>query len=192
MFLGKYHYEHAERILDEWNYLSGTSAEAYVNSFETIHGIKGAAFSMACLSVAQSSEYIDKMMYYDSQPTEWNGIFDLYTFERIKGFYPFYWYSMLCETKCEIEATNVIDNIYSACGVNDNGKILAVVTYYSDNDDLENQIISLDLGKESKYEIYLLDDEHDGECVGVTDRLEFDMKLHSAVLIKEIGECDYE
>lgn len=66
MFLCKYHYEHTERILDEWNYLSGTSAEAYVNSFETIHGIKGATFAMACISAAQGSEYIDKMMYYDS------------------------------------------------------------------------------------------------------------------------------
>ena len=192
MFLCKYHYEHTERILDEWNYLSGTSAEAYVNSFETIHGIKGATFAMACISAAQGSEYIDKMMYYDSQPTEWNGMLDFYTFEKLKGFYPFYWYSMFCDAKCEIESTNVIDNIYSLCGVDDSGKVLAVITYYSDRNDLENQKLSLNFGKESKYEIYLLDDEHDGECVEVTEKLEFDMKLHSAVLIKEIGECDDE
>ena len=99
---------------------------------------------------------------------------------------------MFCDAKCEIESTNVINNIYSLCGVDDSGKVLAVITYYSDRNDLENQKLSLNFGKESKYEIYLLDDEHDGECVGVTEKLEFDMKLHSAVLIKEIGECDDE
>jgi len=46
----------------------------------------------------------------------------------------------------------------------------------------------LDVSRKGKYEIYLLDDEHDAEFIGVTDALEFDMKVHSAILIKEIEE----
>ena len=46
--------------------------------------------------------------------------------------------------------------------------------------------IKIDFGKEGKYEIYVVDDEKDGELVGVTDKLEFTIKKHSFVLIKEV------
>ena len=50
---------------------------------------------------------------------------------------------------------------------------------------MENKEIAIDFGKEGEYEIYLLDSEHNGELVATTDKLEFNMKLHSAILIKE-------
>ena len=46
--------------------------------------------------------------------------------------------------------------------------------------------ISIDFGKKGKYEIYLLDKDHDGELVKTTDNLNFNMKVHSCILIKEI------
>lgn len=88
--------------------------------------------------------------------------------------------------KYAINAENNVDNLYSLCGVNEEGKSLTVITYYSDDDTLENQQISIDFGRKGKYEIYLLDEEHDGDFVKVTDNLEFDIKLHSLILIKEI------
>ena len=66
------------------------------------------------------------------------------------------------------------------------GKVLAIVTHYTDDDDAPNKTVSVDLGKEGQYEIYLLDDAHDGAYIRTTDKLEFDMKVCSAVLIKEI------
>lgn len=41
-------------------------------------------------------------------------------------------------------------------------------------------------GQGGQYEICLLDDAHDGENMGVTHRLEFTMKTHTAILIREL------
>lgn len=142
---------------------------------------------MACMCAGQSAN-IDMMMYYDLMPSIWNGVYDFYSHEPIKGYYPLYWYGMFYDKKHEIKAENNIENIYSLCGVDENDKVLAVLTYFNDDDTLPNQKISLDFGKESKYEVYLVDNEHDGELIEVTDTLEFDMKLHSVILIKEIEE----
>ena len=44
-----------------------------------------------------------------------------------------------------------------------NSKALATVSYYVEEDDvLEEKEIKIDFGKLGKYEIYLLDKEHDG------------------------------
>jgi hypothetical protein len=126
------------------------------------------------------------LMYYDFMPSIWNGVFDFYTFKRLKSYYTFLWCGMLQDMKFAINAEHTIDNIYSLCGVDEDGKALTAITYYSDDDTLENKQISIDFGREGQYEIYLLDEEHDGELVKVTDKLEFDMKLHSLILIKEI------
>ena len=140
---------------------------------------------MAYICEAQRSS-IDMLMYYDTRPSCLNGVFDFYTYEKLKGYYPLYWYGMLYDYENEIPSENKIENIYSLCGVNKDGKILAVVTYYSDDDNAESKNVELDFGKEGKYEIYLLDREHDGESIGVTDNLKFSMSIHSSVLIKEV------
>lgn len=62
-----YGYEKAESILNEWNYIKGWTKD-YVYSLKAIHGIKGAAFIMACMSEAQKSS-IDMLMYYDTRPS---------------------------------------------------------------------------------------------------------------------------
>jgi hypothetical protein len=43
----------------------------------------------------------------------------------------------------------------------------------------------LDLGENATYEIYKVDNEHNGELVAVTDNLSFELELYSMVLIKE-------
>ncbi|MBQ2848223.1 MAG: hypothetical protein IJE74_08200, partial [Clostridia bacterium] len=80
---------------------------------------------------------------------------------------------------------NEIENIYSLCGVDKNGKATIILTYYSDNDSLPNKKISLDLGEKGSYEIYKVDNGHNGELVAVTDNLSFELELYSMVLIKE-------
>ncbi len=182
--LKKYGYGEAESILNEWNYVKGWVKE-YPYSIKTIHSIKGGTFLMACICAAQASK-IDMLMYYDTRPSSFNGVFDFYTVEPLKGYYALYWYGMFYDCVKEIRAENKIENIYSLCGVDENGKTLSVITYYSDDDNSENKKVKVDFGKKGNYEIYLLDSEHNGELVEIAEVPEFDMKIHSAVLIKEI------
>ena len=184
VLLNKHGYTDTESILNEWNYIKDWE-DQYVYSIKAIHGIKGAAFTMACISEAQHSS-IDMLMYYDTRPSCFCGAFDFYTYEPLKGYYPLFWYGMFYNTLHEIEAQNRIDNIYSICGVDKFGKALAVITYYSDNDDAESKDLTVDFGRAGSYEIYLLDKANNAELLKTTDRLEFNMKLHSVLLIKEI------
>lgn len=177
-------YGEAESILNEWNYVKGWTVD-YAESLKAIHGIKGAAFTMACICAAQNST-IDMLMYYDTRPSVFNGAFDFYTYERLKGYYPLYWYGKFYDMEREIPAESLPENIYSLCGVDAHGKTLTVVTYYTDDDTAGEKTVSVDFDREGKYEIYLLDSEHDAELVNTTDTLVLEMKNCSAVLIKEI------
>lgn len=179
----KYGYDKTENICNEWNYVRGWTDE-FPYTIEMIHGIKGGIVTMSTMCVAQRTS-LDMLMYYDTRPSRFNGVFDFYTAKPLKGYYAFYWYGMFYDMKAEARAESDIENIYSLCGVDEDGKVLAIVTHYSDNDDMGNKQISIDFGREGEYEIYLLDEGHNGELIATTDKLEFDMKLHSAILIKE-------
>lgn len=177
-------YENTESILNEWNYVKGWTDE-YLYSIKTMHNLKGAAFTMACISEAQRSS-IDMLMYYDTRPSCFCGVFDYYTYEALKGYYPLKWYGMFYDMESEIIAENDIQNIYSLCGIDKNGKTLAVITNYSDEENAGSKEISLDFGKAGKYEIYALDETHDGELTAVTTELKFNMEQNTCLLIKEI------
>ena len=176
-------YENAESILNEWNYVNGWK-ETFVDTIKTIHGMKGAAFTMACISAAQPSS-IDMLMYYDTRPSVFNGVFDFYTYEPLKGYYPLYWYGMFYDMSDYIRPENSIDNIYTLCGTDKNDKVLSVVTYYTDAQNQPEKTFSVDFGKTAEYEIYLLDEEHDGELVSTVNDLTFAMKPNTCILIKE-------
>ena len=182
--LEKYNYTNVESILYEWNYIKGWGGEDMAYSVNAMHGIRGAIFALATICESQHSP-IDMLMYYDTRPSIYNGVFDYYTYEKLKGYYPLYWYGMFYDMEKEIPAENKIDDIFSLCGTDKDGKVLAVVAHYNEEDQIEKQI-KIDFGKKGNYEIYLLDEEHDGELIKVTDNLEFTLKNLSAVLIKEI------
>lgn len=182
--LVKHGYENAESILNEWNYVKGWTEE-FVYSIEQIIGIKGAAFTMACMTAAQHSS-IDMLMYYDARPTGFNGLFDYYTYRPLKGYYPFLWYGMFYDMEKEVLCENCIENIYTLCGVGADGKLLSVITYYTDDDNAPDKDFAVDFGREGRYEIYLLDSEHNAEPVGEVTNLEFNIKPSSCILIKEI------
>ena len=182
--LCRHGYGNAENICNEWNYIKGWTDE-FVYSVKQHLNVKGAAFVISCMSVAQKSP-LDMLMYYDTRPSVYNGLFDFYTAEPIKGYYSFYWYGMFYDMRAEVRAVNEIKDIYSLCGVDEKGKVLALITHYSDNDDKESVMLSVDFGKTGNYEIYLLDKEHDGELIGTAADLVFEMPVHSSILIKEI------
>ena len=177
-------YDKAESHLNEWNYVKGWT-DQFKYSLKSINGIKGAAFTMACICEAQKVP-IDMLMYYDTRPSAFCGAFDMYTYEPLKGYYPLYWYGMFYDLASEIRQENRIDNIYSLCGVDQAGKTLSIVTHYNDDDNAPDKTVSLDFGRNGEYEIYLLDKEHDGELIATTSELQFNMKNHSVILIKEL------
>ena len=177
-------YENAETILNEWNYVKGWLDE-FQYSINAIHSIKGAAFMMACMSEVQKCDALDMLMYYDTRPSAFCGVFDYYSYKPLKGYYPLKWCGMLYDMEAEIRCENEPENVYSLCGIDKEGKVLSVITYYTDDDNAPNKEITVDFGRDGKYEIYLLDDEHDGELTEVTDKLTFNMKVQSCVMIKE-------
>ena len=177
-------YSSAESILNEWNYNNGWT-DTFIDSLMGIHGMKGAAFTMACISKAQESDTIDMLMYYDTRPSTFNGAFDFYTLKPLKGYYPLYWYGMFYDMKKHIPSENKITDVSSLCGVDENGKVLCVLTYYH-NDERPDKTIKLDFAKEGNYEIYLLDEEHTNDLVATTSDLTFTMKNYTSILIKEI------
>lgn len=181
--LEKNGYDKTESILNEWNYVKGWEDE-YIYSLKTIHGIKGAAFVMAAMSLAQTSS-IDMMMYYDTRPSVFNGAFDFYTYEKLKGYYPLAWYGMFYDMKSELRAENVPENIYTLCGKGEDGRILCAVTCYTDNDNAPDKEICVDFGRKGRYEIYLLDENHDAELTGETDDVVITMRANTCILIKE-------
>ena len=63
---------------------------------------------------------------------------------------------------------------------------MCVVTNYSDDDNADAREIKLDFGKDGKYEVYVVNNEKDGELVGITDTLEFTVEPCSFILVKEI------
>ena len=181
--LNKHGYEKTESILNEWNYVKGWTDE-YVYSLKTIHGIKGASFLTACMCESQHSP-TDMLMYYDTRPSVFNGVFDFYTYEKLKSYYALYWYGMFYDCEKEIPASNKIENIFSLCGVERNGKATILLTYYSDNDELPAKNISLDFAENATYEIYKVDNEHNGELIEVTNKPDLKLNLFDIVLIKE-------
>jgi len=180
----KYGYENTENHLNEWNYIRDW-VENFVYSIKAIHGAKGAAFLMAGISISQSSP-IDMLMYYDTRPGVFNAAFDLYTYECLKGYYPLYWYGKFYDLDAEVRAENEIEDIYSLCGIDKDGKILSAITYYTDNDNAENAQIKIDFGRKGNFEIFLVDEENTNTPLGITEDLSFDLKPNSIVFIKEV------
>ena len=182
--LVKYGYEKSESIFNEWNYIKNWR-DKYVYSLETIHGIKGASFMLGVMAVCQHSP-VDMSMYYDTNPCLFNGAFDYYTLKPLKGYYALKWTGDLYYLDKEVLCKDSIENIYTLCGVDKDGKATLIVNYYSDQDDLEDKELDIDLGKQGNFEIYLLDENHDGELVATTTDLKITLKQNTAVYIKEI------
>lgn len=182
--LVKYGYGDVESILNEWNYIRSWQ-DGFKYSVRTIHGIKGAAFTMACISQAQKSDSIDMLMYYDTRHSVFCGAFDYYSAEPLKGYYPLMWYGKFYDLAGYVPCRTETDNLYTLCGVDKDGKSLTVITYYNDDEAADRQVC-VDFGRTGQYEICLLDEDHDGENMGVTDRLKFTMKNCTAILIREL------
>ena len=180
-------YSEAEHIIDEWNYIRGWT-EDFQYSLNSIIAEKGAAFMMAAISAAQASKNIDMMVYYDNRPSSvFNGIFNFYTCERFKGYYAIAWYGQnYYDLESFIPCQTKADNLYTLCGTDKDGKITCIVTHYSENDKTAPKKVNLDFGRPAKFEVYLVDKNHDGELIKVTEEHTFELPVHSFMLLKEV------
>ena len=126
-------YENAESILNEWNYVRCWTTQ-FVYTIKQIISMKGAAFFSACMCAGQNNPDLDMMMYYDARPGAFNGLFDYYTMEPLKGYYPFYIFSNLYELGTHTLSESDDECVYAVCS-SDGEKHRAMVTYYSEKDD---------------------------------------------------------
>ena len=182
----KYGYGDAESIVNEWNYVQGWVGEEFNYSIEQIIGLKGAAFTLAVMCLSQKSDIIDMLMYYDARPCAFNGLFDIYFLRRLKGYYPFLWYGKFYDCEYEVRSESDPEDIYTLAGVDENGKVLATVTYYTNDDTAEAKTVRLDLGRSGKYEVYYLDNSHDPTAFEVTEDLTLTLERCASVLIREL------
>ena len=182
--LAKYGYGDIESILDAWNYVKDWD-EDFQYTIDAIRGLKGASYILSSICEGQKAP-IDLMMYYDVRNSVFNGIFNVYSLQPLKGYYSLYWYGMFYDMDCEIRAENKIDDLYTLCGVDKSGKTQTVVTYFSENDNAPAKEFSIDFGRPGKYEIYKLDNNNDGALIDTTENLTFTLGVHESLLIKEI------
>ncbi len=182
-FLDENGYTETESILNEYNYVADWG-EKYTDSLMVIHGMKGAAFIASCIASAQRSS-IDMLMYYDTRPSVFDGCFDFYTYKPLKTYFVMYAYGMFYDGYREAPVTEVPENIYALCGVNEKSKKLCSVTYYTDKQDEPEKTVKVELG-EGRYELYLLDETHDGEKIGETTDLTVTMKPNTCIQIREL------
>ncbi len=183
--LVKYGYQNAETILNEWNFVANWG-EGFIQSIMDIGGVKGMAFTMSVICGAQALNSLDMLMYYDTRQGVFCGAFDLYSCKPRKPYYALYWYGMFYDMEKYVKCDTEVEDIYTLCGVDKEGKSLAIVCYYK-NEDLPNKTITLDFGKKNaKYEIYAVDKDNNGELIKTTCDLTFDMPINSMILVKEI------
>ena len=156
----KYGYGKAESIMNEWNYVRCWSKE-FVYSIKQIIGIKGAAFTAAVMAALQNNPDVDMLMYYDARPTAFNGLWDLYTYEELKGYYAFYTFANLYELGTQVENISDDENVYVVAAKNGE-KVGAVVTYYTENDNENSKIVEVNVkgADMSRAKIYRVDENN--------------------------------
>ena len=184
--LDKFGYTQTESILNEWNYIKSWSE--FVYSVKHIISIKGAAFSAACMCGCQNNTAIDMLMYYDARPCRYNGLFDFYTNAPLKGYYSFKMFNELYKLGGACKCSTDAENIYVCAAKGDDCAVM--LSYYTDNDECDEiKHIKLDFtGGADKYDVYLLDKDHDDECVGTVNNGEqIAVSPNTVVLLKSVA-----
>ena len=178
-------YTETESILNEWNYVRGWS-EDFQYSINAIHGPKGGSFIMGMICESQASS-IDMLMYYDTRPSVFNGVFDMYSYKPLKGYWALAWYGQhYYDLENYIPQKKKEKDLYTLCGTDKDGKITCIVTHYSENDRTKPKRVKLDFGRAAKFEAWLVDKDNDAKKIRINKNLEFEMKVHSYILLKEI------
>ena len=160
-----YGYTETESILNEWNYIINWK-EGLLESKKAIISIKGAAFTSAMMAVGQNNP-LDMLMYYDARyGASINGLFNFYTNEKMKGYYPFWLFSKLYKLGAHVKTSSDAEDIYAVAAKNDD-KSAIMLTYFTNDTEAVEKEVTLKLDeKANSYSLLLLDDAHDAENMG--------------------------
>lgn len=173
-------YTKTESILNEWNYVENWDTK-FIASIKAIINMRGTAFTSACMCDSQNGS-IDMLMYYDARPCVFNGLFDLYTYEPLKGYYPFKMFNELYKLGNSVKTTSDDEHYHVVSAVNGD-TCAAMITRFDKAEDAVEEKVHIDL--DGEYEVYLLDSDHDCEK---TEEIKFptdiSMKPESVVFIR--------
>ena len=158
--LDRHGFDNVPSILNEWNYvLDWSDPQGYI---KTIRGMRGASFYAAMMCSMQQAGTVDMLMYYDARTgTTWNGMFDLYTLQPLKGYYPFLMFKDLYRIgrQCLCESSD--PDIY-AVSASDGKKCSVLITYYPTGKTVpKSKRLTVTLKKAMSFEYRLLDENHD-------------------------------
>ncbi len=184
--LDKYGYTETESILNEWNYVRGWAGDEWSYTLESEISIKGAAYIAAVMSGCQEAP-VDMLMYYDARPCGMNGLFDFYTYRKLKGYYAIKTWGELLKMGTQCEVSDLPRDIYATAAVDEDGKKLTLISYYTDDDSALEIEFPVEIG-EKEVTLSLLDSEHDLVPVKriVTDcgKFTLTMKPNTVVVLK--------
>ncbi len=165
--LDKAGYTDTESILNEYNYLEGWT-DLFIASIEGIIGMRGAAFTAACMAVGQSST-LDMLMYYDARPCAFCGMFDFYTYRPLKGYYPFVMYSRLYQLGTCVECASDDDDLYVTAAAGEDGYGILLTHYRKDKQQAEkNAGLHIAGVPDGTWQAEILDRDHTMEKRSVT------------------------
>ncbi len=183
--LDRYGYTETESILSEYNYLLNWT-DRYVDTLKYIIGMRGAAFNAAIMCLGQKST-MDMMLYYDARPSAFNGMFDFYSYEPLKGYHPFKMFSDLYELKNEVQSSSDDEDIY-VVAAGDGTNCAAMVTYFRTEEEGPEKHITIDMrGVQGVPTVSILDSERNCEVLSVSivdGCVELDVKPDTVVFIK--------
>ena len=120
-------YTETESILDEYNCFEDFE-DNYAPSVLNVISMHGAAYTAACMAEGQASD-VNMLMYYDTAPCYFNGLFSLYTMKPLKGYYPFVMFSKLYELEGNAECVSDNEHVYAVAATNGE-KRCVMITHY--------------------------------------------------------------
>lgn len=162
-YLDKYGLTKTESILNEWNYLYGWNGDDFIETVKGIGDARGAAFSAAVMCACQNSP-VDMLMYYDAQPSVFNGLFNFYTLKPQAGYYPFLMFSELKETGAQTFASSSDKDVFVLASAGE--KKAAMIVYYPSPKDKRPQHKTITIkGFDKEPELYLVDPTHTWEKI---------------------------
>jgi len=186
--LDEYGFTDTESILNEWNYVKGWGGDDWIESLETEISLKGAAFIAGSISACQY-EPLDMLMYYDARPCGMNGMFFMYTYKTLKGYFPIKTWGEMLKMGEACPVSSDVPDIFAAAAKGEDGSRLAMITHYSDNKEAAAKTFTVEtIGFGDTAEVYLLDDTHDmtkvGTLFGEDGHFTLTMQPNTVVVLK--------
>ncbi len=164
--LDSYGLQNTESILNEWNYVKGWKKEEYIYTVRQIMGLKGAAYAGAVMAACQNLP-LDMLMYYDARPCAFNGMWAPYTYDRLKGYYPFVAFNTLYQLGQNVWVDAQAKDIY-LCAARNEKEAAVMIVHFNDDDnsgDVSFVLRMAGLSENTVAEYYVLDQDHDLELV---------------------------